>query len=144
MIREGVYNRDEFDEAANGDEWLKILVVRDSKSGSTSAHGVPWKGLDDKGFIVRCVAHDVAWLWYSRVILTSDNAPAIVAVLKETLKAVCVYGIVDQALEEHPPPYDSQANGLVESAVKSVRGMTRTLHARWRVVWFARYRQFVR
>ena len=30
-------------------------------------------------------------------------------------------------MEEHPPPYDSQANGKVESGVKSVRGMARTL-----------------
>ena len=30
-------------------------------------------------------------------------------------------------MEEHPPPYDSQAKGKVESAVKSVRGMVRTL-----------------
>ena len=73
VIREGVYTRDEFEEAANGDQWLKILVVRDSKSGSTFAHGVPRKGLDDKGFIVRCVADDVAWLCYSRVILKSDK-----------------------------------------------------------------------
>ena len=102
--------------------------MRDSKSGSTFAHGVPRKGLDDKGFIVPCVADDVAWFGYSRDILKLDNEPAIVAVLKETLKAVRVDGLVDRAPEEHPPPYYSQANGLVEAAVKSVRGMTRTLH----------------
>ena len=89
---------------------------------------MPRKELDDKGFILRCVADDVAWLGYSRVLLKSENDPAIVAVLKETLKAVHVDGIVDQALEDRPPPYDSQSNRLVESAVKSVRGMTCTLH----------------
>ena len=73
---------------------------------------------------MRCVANAFAWLGYSRVILKSDNEPAIVAVLKETLKAVCVPCIVDQSLEEHPPPYNSKATGLVGSAVKSVRGMT--------------------
>ena len=57
-----------------------------------------------------------------------DNEPAIVAVLKETLKAVRADGIVGQVLEKHPPPYDSQSNGLVESAVKTVRGMAGTLH----------------
>ena len=65
---------------------------------------MPRKGLDDKGFIVRCFADDVAWLWYSCVILKSDHEPAVVAVLKETLKAVRVDGIVDQAPEEHTPP----------------------------------------
>ena len=38
-----------------------------------------------------------------------------------------VFSAIDQAMEEHPPPYVSQANGKVEAAVKSVRGMTRTL-----------------
>ena len=65
VMREGVHTRDEFDEAANGDQWLKILVVRDSKSGSTFAHGVPRNGLDDKGFIVllRCRQCSMAWLF---------------------------------------------------------------------------------
>ena len=86
------------------------------------------KGLDDKGFIVHCVADDVAWLGYYRVISKSDNEAGIVAVIKVTLKAARFDGIADQALEEHPPPYDSQANGSVEPAVMSVRGMTRALH----------------
>ena len=127
VIREGLYAREGLDETTCGDQRLKILVVRDSKSGSTFARAVLRKRLDDKGFIVRCVADDVAWLGYSRVIPKSDNEPAMVGVLKGTLKAIRVDGIVDQALEEHPPPYDSQSNGLVESVVKSVRGMTRTL-----------------
>ena len=58
--------------------------------------------------------------------LKCDNEPAIVAVLREALKAIRIDG-VEQAMEEHPPPHDSQANGKVESAVKAVRGMTRTL-----------------
>ena len=74
---EGDYTRDEFDEAANGDQWLKILAVCDSNSGSTFAHGVSRKGHDDKGFIVPCVADDVAWLGYSRVILKSEHEPAL-------------------------------------------------------------------
>ena len=94
VFREGVYTRDKFDGAANSDQWLKILVAGDSKSGSMFAHGVLWKGLDDKGFIVRSVADDVAWRGYSRVILQFANEPAIVAVLKETLKAVRVMALL--------------------------------------------------
>lgn len=60
------------------------------------------------------------------MILKCDNKPAIVLVLKEALKTLRVDGM-DQVMEEHPPPYDSQADGRVESAVKSVRGMARTL-----------------
>ena len=43
VTREGVYIGDEFDEGTNGDQWLKILLVRDSKSCLTFAHGVPPK-----------------------------------------------------------------------------------------------------
>ena len=59
--------------------------------------------------------------------LRSDNEPAIVALLKESLKALRMEGVVEQASEEHPPPYDSQANGCIEIGVKSVPGHMRTL-----------------
>ena len=45
--------------------------------------------------------------------------------LKESLKALKVKGL-DQVQEEHPPQYDSQANGSIEVGVKMVRGMVRT------------------
>ena len=34
---------------------------------------------------------------------------------------------LDQVMEEHPPPFDSQANGAMEAAVKQIRGMVKTL-----------------
>ena len=126
ITRGNAFTREEWELEKSDEPFLKVLVVCDSKSKAVFAHGVPAKGLDDKGFIVRCVADDVAWMGYSRVVLKCDNEPAIVAVLKESLKVLRIDG-VDQAMEEHPPPYDSQANGKVESAVKSVRGMVRTL-----------------
>ena len=82
VTRGGVHTREEFEVLKAGETALKVLVVCDSKSKATFAHGVPAKGLDDKGFIVRCIADDVAWLGYSRVVLKSDNEPAIVAFLK--------------------------------------------------------------
>ena len=46
--------------------------------------------------------------------------------LKEALAATKVSGL-EQAGEENPPPYDSQANGSVENAIKLVRRRLRTL-----------------
>lgn len=126
--RGNVFTREEWELEKLEEHFLKILMVCDSKSKATFAHGVPAKGLDDTGFIVRGIADDVAWLGYSRVALKCDNERAIVAVFKEALKLIRIEG-VDQAMEEHPPPYDSQANGKVEASVKSVRGMARTLQA---------------
>ena len=58
--------------------------------------------------------------------LKSDNEPAIVKLAKESLATLKVSG-VDRAGEEHSPPYDSQANGAVEAAIKQVKARIRTL-----------------
>ena len=78
--RGNVFTREGWELEKLEEHFLKVLVVCDSKSKATFAHGVPAKGLDDKGFIVRCIADDVVWLEYSRVVLKCDNEPAIVVV----------------------------------------------------------------
>ena len=82
--------------------------------------------MDDKPFAVEIIVEDILWLGYAKVILKSDNEPAIMNLLKETLAVLKVSGL-DQAGEEHSPPYDSQANGSVENAVKLVKCRLRTL-----------------
>ena len=119
----GEYTEDENDAADGG---IIILGVTDTKSKSVFAHFIPQKGVDRKRFVVDSVVEDVMYLGYRQVLLESDNKPAIVKLLKESLAACKVAG-VDQVGEEHPPPYDSQANGSVEGAVKAVRGRLRTM-----------------
>ena len=60
------------------------------------------------------------------MLLKSDNEPAIVQLLSETLKGLRIE-TVEQAGEAHLPAYDSKANGSVENAVKQVQGLLRTL-----------------
>ena len=72
---------------------LKILVVRDMRSKSIFAHAVPCKGSDENGYSVRCLVDDIKWLGYSKVILKSDNEPAIVKLLADTLKSLRVEGL---------------------------------------------------
>ena len=108
-------------------EALKILVVKDSKSKAVFAHAVPKKGVDDKRYSVDKVVEDVLYLGYSKVLLKSDNEPAIIKLLKESLGSLKVTGDIEQAGEEHSTPYDSQSNGAVEAAVKQVRGRIRTM-----------------
>ena len=107
-------------------EALKVLVIKDTKSKSVFAQAVPQKGIDEKRFAVDAVVQSVMWLGYSQVILKSDNEPAIVKLLKESLAALKVKGL-DQAAEEHPPPFDPQANGMVEAAVKQVKTRFKTM-----------------
>ena len=42
--------------------------------------------VDDKGFAVDALVEDVRWLGYSRVTLKSDNEPAVVKLLAESLR----------------------------------------------------------
>ena len=123
-------DEDGVDDGAARDK-VKILVVKDSKNKAIFAHAVPSKGVDEDKFAVSVLMSDIKWLGYTRLILKSDNEPAIVKLLTESLKSIRVSTdpAVDQVLEEHPPPFDSQANGDVESAAKAVRGQTRTLQS---------------
>ena len=107
---------------------VKVLVVKDSKSKRLFAHVVPVKGIVEKRFAVDELAADIVWFGYTRVILKSDSEPAIVKLGEQALRVLRV-GVneMEQVAVDHPPPYDSQANGQAESGVKSVRGMANTL-----------------
>ena len=101
-------------------------MVRNLKSEAVVAHAVVAKGVDEKGLIVDSIVKDIAGMRYALSILESDNEPAIVKVLQELLKALMVERL-EQAIGEHPQPYDLQANGGIEAGVRLVRGMLRTL-----------------
>ena len=125
LTQKDVYSRLEWEKCDEKDIdeqlVLKVLVVRDMRSKSLFAHAVRAKGSDQEGYAVQCLVDDIVWLGYSRVILKSDNEPAIVRLLRDALKALRVEGM-EQACEEHPPPYDPQANGGIEIGVKLIKG----------------------
>ena len=52
--------------------------MRDSKSKSLSAHVVPSKGIDEKGFAVDSLVEDLKWLGYSKIAPKSGNERFIV------------------------------------------------------------------
>ena len=104
-----------------------VLVAHDSMSGCDFAHIVPQKGVDNDQYSVGVLVEDIKWLGFTRIILKSDNEPAIVKLLSDTLRELR-YQIDDleQAAEEHPNTYDSSGNADVEAAVKRVTGILRT------------------
>ena len=117
---------DTADELAPRKRCVKVLVAKDMKSGSVFAHVVPQKGLDADGYAVARIVEDIKWLGYTKLLVKSDNEPAIVALCNEALRRLRIEGIA-QASREAPPAYDSSSNGAVEAAVKAVQGLLRTV-----------------
>ena len=125
MNVKGSLLRAEVDEAAfeNDSMGVKVLVVKDAKSKMLFAHVVPSKGVDETRYAVDAVTADIVWLGYTKVILKSDNEPAILKRCEEALEELRVGSFcMEQVAVDHPPPHDRQANGQAESGVKSVRG----------------------
>ena len=107
---------------------IKVLVVRDNRSKAVFAHTVPVKGADEGGFAVKAIVDDVVWLGYAKIVLKTDNEPAILKLLQESLRDLRIAG-VDQVMHENSPEYDPQANGNAEVGVKLIKGMVRTMRS---------------
>ena len=105
---------------------LKVLVVYDGASKCLFGHAVPRKGPDEDGYIVDQIVADILWLGYAKVMIRTDNEPAILKLVVEALKALKVAG-VDQASSEGAVPHDPQTNGAAETAVGTLKGQLRTL-----------------
>ena len=102
VTRRGVFQREEIAAGDQGDILMKILVVKDASSKFIGAHLVPQKGLGEDRYAAENIRRDILWLGYSRIILKSDNEPAIVAVTKEVLKTLKVE-VLEQAASVAPP-----------------------------------------
>jgi hypothetical protein len=130
---------------SEGDELLlKILVATVSTGKAAFAHTVDVKGPGEDRYAVQRLAEDICWLGYTRVLLRSDNEPAILKLMEGSLKSLRV-GVVEagppgaeepseemrhyheQVGQEHPPVYDSNANGEVENAIRRCSGLLRTV-----------------
>ena len=99
---------------------MPIVVAKDNRTKMIMAGVVPSKELDS--YAVETVKRMVERLGYKKVIMKSDNEPAIPA-LKEAVRRESDVEIV----MEEVPVADHQAKGLVENAVKNVQGQFRVI-----------------
>ena len=76
-----------------GTEGTKVLVAREIVSRCTFAHVVKCKGVGEDRLSVDCLVRDIEWMGFIRIMLRSDNEKAIVAFLKESLRA-CVWTLI--------------------------------------------------
>ena len=94
------------------------MVIHDNISKALFAHAVPQKGVDEKNYIVDQFVNDILWLGYARVIVRSDNEPAIKKVVEDTLAALKVSGL-DQAAAEGSVPYDPRPTAMPKQQLGS-------------------------
>ena len=124
LNKDGVFTRDEW--ILKGDtEGVKVLVAKEAVSQCVFAYTIPVKGVDEERYSVDCLVKSIEWMGWTRIALMSDNEPAIVKLLKESLKSLRVEGL-EQASEEHSPEYDPRANGIAENTVGAIKGVLRT------------------
>ena len=107
---------------------VKCILTKCFKFKVIWAHVIPVKGMDEDGFVVDLVTSDISWLGHTRVIVKSDNEPALVKLVDGALVALRVKDTqLEPASKEHSPEYDSQANGGVENGIKNFRAQFRTM-----------------
>jgi hypothetical protein len=123
------------------------LVYRDKMSRTVFAHTVTQKGIGD-GWILNKVVDDLDSLGYGRIIVKSDQEPAIknlqaevrqmrweeLQLLMKTVKDKRgVETDIDlcsgETILENSPAGDSKANGFIERAIQELEGQVRTVKA---------------
>ena len=140
LTANGMYKRDQLEHNAMRmeDEMLteerskgnivKCIVVRDYESKNIFGHVVPYKGTGEDKFATQLVCEDVEWLGHTRVILKSDNEPALRALVTDALKTLRHQVTqIESVSQETSQEYDSQSSGGTEIGVKLLRGMFKTL-----------------
>ena len=107
---------------------IKCVVIRCLKTKVLFAHVVPYKGAGEDQYVSSLVVSDIEWLGHVKLILKSDNEPALRTLVAQSLERARIqcHG-VESISQEHPSAYESQSNGGVEIGVQLVRGLFRTL-----------------
>ena len=103
---------------------LPILVMKDHRSKMVFSHVVPKKGASI-AYCVSQVVRDLEYLGYPKMILKSDQEPAILDLRNAVVKQCKELGM--EVLPESSPVAESQSNGVVERGIQEIEGLVRTL-----------------
>ena len=99
-----------------------ILVSKCDRDRWIGAAIVPTKGADEYAFAE--LKNDVICSGFTEVLVRSDNEPATLALKQSAATALKLAGV--SVKMEESALYDSQSNGLAESAVKDSKDAVRT------------------
>ena len=90
-----------------------ILVYTECKSKVVFSRSVPGQGLDSGNHPVRVMTDDLDSLGYKKMIFKGDGEPSLTAVRSGSR-------IKESIVIEDSVAYDSQSNGEIESANRSI------------------------
>ncbi|CAK0798994.1 unnamed protein product, partial [Prorocentrum cordatum] len=102
-----------------------VVKIDGSRPGAVTADVLPCKGIGDPACVPALLRAYVA-AGHRKFIARSDGEPAIVDLKSRAVATARARHNMDVILEE-TPERDSQANGLIESAVRDVKATARTL-----------------
>ena len=118
----------QINDARQRGEVAKCLVVRCHASKSVFGHVIPCKGLDEDGLVVDMILQDLEWMGHTRIIVKSDNEPAIQVLARRAIELAKIeLKDMDQVAKEDSIAYDSMTNGGTEVGVRLLRGLFRTI-----------------
>ena len=106
---------------------VQAIVMYDGGSGSPFMHVVPSKGTTDNKYAAEKIVEDIIYLGHTRVVLRSDNEPALVQLVSDALKGLRIQHI-ESAAAEGSVPYDPQTAGAAEVAVRNMKAQVRATH----------------
>ena len=90
-------------------------------------HVVPSKATSNDKLAAERIVDGVVFLGHTRIILRSDNEPALLALVTDTLRGLRIQSL-DSAAGEGSVPYDLQTAGAAEVSVKNLKGQARAMH----------------
>jgi hypothetical protein len=107
---------------------MKCLIVRCHESKAVFAHAIPVKGADEDHYVADLIASDVAFMGHIRLLLKSDNEPALLALAEAALQRIRCQVQKDQLdietiSTEQAATYESASNGETECGIRAVRGL---------------------
>ena len=100
----------------------QALLVIDSETGYVAAIPTPSKGAEGYPHLTKMIVTFLKLMRHEKVVLKSDQEPAIRALIAEVKEAW-----PHRALVEESPLYSSQSNGRAERAIQTVRRLAASL-----------------
>ncbi len=125
LTEKGLFRLDELSEE-DREHAVRVIVGYCSSSRSPFMHVVPSKATSNDKFAAERIVDDIVYLGYTRVILRSDNEPALLALVTDALKGLRIH-LLDSAAAEGSVPYEPQTAGAAEVSVRNLKGQVRAL-----------------